>query len=75
MSILEHESQGCSGTHTCSKCGMSIVKEETQKSSHNCFNALAGYLQNMLNSKDYVISVFKEEINRKNELIQNLLDK
>ena len=49
---------------------MSIIKEETQRNSHNCFNALAGYLQNMLNSKDYVIQVFKEEIGRKNVLIQ-----
>lgn len=54
---------------------MTIVKEEVQKSSHNCFNALAGYLQNMLSSKDYVIEVFREEISRKNELISQLLEK
>jgi hypothetical protein len=48
---------------------MTIVKEETQKNTHNCFNALAGYLQNMLQSKDYVITVFREEIGRKNKLI------
>lgn len=54
---------------------MSIVKEETIKNSHHCFNALAGYLQNMLASKDYVINVFKEEINRKNHLIEQLMAK
>lgn len=52
---------------------MCIVKEETQRNSHNCFNALAGYLQNMLSSKDYVIQVFKEEIGRKNTLIEQLI--
>lgn len=41
---MTHEQEGCSGTYTCGKCGMTIVKEETQKNSHNCFNALAGYL-------------------------------
>ncbi len=75
MDIMKHESESCSGTYTCGKCGMTIVKEETQRSSHNCFNALAGYLQNMLSSKDYVIKVFKEEIGRKNELIQQLYDR
>lgn len=75
MHIMTHEQEACVGTYTCGKCGMTIVKEETQKSSHNCFNALAGYLQNMLQSKDYVIQVFKEEIQRKNTLIAELLDK
>lgn len=55
MNILFHEQEECSGTYTCIKCSMTIVKEETKKNSHNCFNALAGYLQNMLQSKDYVI--------------------
>ena len=44
MNIMAHESEGCSGTYTCGKCGMTIVKEETKNNSHNCFNALAGYL-------------------------------
>ncbi len=72
---MTHEGENCSGTYTCGKCGMTIVKEETQRSSHNCFNALAGYLQNMLSSKDYVIKVFKEEIGRKNQLIQQLYER
>lgn len=54
---------------------MTIVKEETVRNSHHCFNALAGYLQNMLSSKDYVINVFKEEISRKNQLIEQLMAK
>ena len=66
VNIMEHEAKECDGTYTCNKCGMSIYKEETQKNSHHCFNALAGYLQNMLASKDFVINVFKEEIDRKN---------
>ena len=73
VSIMEHEMNECDGNYTCSKCGMSIYKEETQKNSHNCFNALAGYLQNMLKSKDFVINVFKEEIDRKNKLVEELL--
>ena len=72
---MEHETNECEGNYTCSKCGMSIYKEETQKNSHNCFNALAGYLQNMLKSKDFVINVFKEEIDRKNKLVEELLQK
>lgn len=70
INIMAHEAEGCTGTYICGKCGMTINKEEVQANSHNCFNALAGYLQNMLSSKDYVISVFKEEIKRKNDLIQ-----
>ena len=72
---MEHEANDCEGTYTCNKCGMSIYKEETQKNSHHCFNALAGYLQNMLASKDFVINVFKEEIDRKNQLIEQLLQR
>lgn len=75
VAIMEHEANDCEGTYTCSKCGMSIYKEETQKNSHHCFNALAGYLQNMLASKDFVINVFKEEIDRKNQLIEQLLQR
>ena len=75
VGIMEHEASDCEGTYTCSKCGMSIYKEETQKNSHHCFNALAGYLQNMLASKDFVINVFKEEIDRKNQLIEQLLQR
>lgn len=45
---------------------MTVWKSETQKTSHNCFTALAGYLTNMLESKDYIIKMFKEEIVRKN---------
>lgn len=75
VDIMHHEQNVCEGTYTCNKCGMSISKEETQKNSHHCFNALAGYLQNMLASKDFVIDVFKEEIGRKNNLIEQLLEK
>lgn len=67
---MEHEQTECTGTHTCSKCGMTIIKEDIAKNNHHCFNALAGYLQNMLSSKDYVITVFKDEITRKNLLIE-----
>ena len=73
LEIMEHEANSCQGTYTCNKCGMSIYKEETQRNSHHCFNALAGYLQNMLASKDFVINFFKEEIDRKNQLIEQLL--
>ena len=75
MAIMDHEQNDCAGTYTCAKCGMSIYKEETQKNSHHCFNALAGYLQNMLASKDFVINVFKEEIDRKNQLVERLLER
>lgn len=45
---------------------MTVLKSETQKTSHNCFTSLAGYLTNMLDSKDYIIKMFREEIQRKN---------
>ena len=72
---MSHEQTDCKGTYTCNKCGMSIYKEETMKNSHHCFNALAGYLQNMLASKDFVINVFKEEIDRKNKLVEQLMER
>lgn len=54
---------------------MTVQKTETANSTHNCFTALAGYLANMIDSKDYVIKMFKEEIERKNQYIRELLDK
>ena len=41
---------------------MQVKKEETQRQSHNCFSSLAGYLANMLDSKDQIIEMFKEEL-------------
>ena len=62
MNIIEHEQLHCRGSYKCQKCGMNVQKDETMNSSHNCFTALAGYLTNMLESKDHVINLFKEEI-------------
>ena len=45
------------------------------KTNHNCFTSLAGYLTNMLESKDFIINTFKSEIQRKNQLISELLDR
>jgi hypothetical protein len=53
--LISHEKNECKGTHTCLKCGMTVQKSETVKTSHNCFTSLAGYLTNMLHSKDYII--------------------
>ena len=52
---------------------MRVHKSETLKSSHNCFTALAGYMANMIESKDHVIEMFRKEIKRKNELVGDLL--
>jgi len=75
MNVLVHEQSECTGTHTCLKCGLTVQKQETLKNSHNCFSALAGYLSNMLDSKDQIIELFKEEIQRKNLLIADLMEK
>lgn len=75
MNIVNHENNECKGTHICGKCGMTVQKSETQKTSHNCFTALAGYLTNMLDSKDYIINMFKDEIQRKNQLISELIER
>lgn len=56
--VIKHEQETCTGAHNCLKCGMTIQKNETIKMSHNCFTSLAGYLTNMLDSKDYVIKMF-----------------
>jgi hypothetical protein len=75
MNLLTHESKDCEGTHTCLKCGLTVKKEEITKSSHNCFTTLAGYLANMIDSKDHIITMFREEIQKKNLLITDLLEK
>lgn len=62
MNIIVHEQEDCVSTFNCDKCGLTVRKEDTKKRPHNCFNSMAGYLTNMLKSKDYVISMFKEEI-------------
>lgn len=62
MKIIEHETKECTGTHKCLKCGMMVTKDETSKNSHNCFTTLAGYLANMLDSKDQIIEMFRDEI-------------
>ena len=54
---------------------MTVQKSETFKTSHNCFTSLAGYLANMLESKDNIIDLFKKEIGRKNQLIAELLER
>jgi hypothetical protein len=36
---------------------------------------MAGYLGNMLESKDYIIRMFKDELVRKNQLIEDLLER
>jgi len=41
---------------------MTVKKNDTKRASHNCFSSLAGYLTNMLDSKEYIIKMFKEEI-------------
>ena len=48
-------------------CGLNVLKEEIKTSSHNCFNTLAEYMQKLVNEKDAVIEILREELRRKNK--------
>ena len=54
---------------------MTILKKEVQAKSHNCIASLTTYLTNIIESKDYIIKMFKEEIMRKNALVEDLLER
>ena len=54
---------------------MTIEKSEIQQKKHNCISSLVGYLTNIIESKDYIIKMFKDEIFRKNALIEDLLER
>ena len=75
MDIIDHEKNKCKGTHNCKKCKMTILKKEIQTKSHNCMASLTTYLTNIIDSKDYIIKMFKEEILRKNALVEDLLER
>jgi hypothetical protein len=55
-------------------CGLVISKEETATNSHNCFYALTSYLHRLVEEKDAAISLLKEELKRKNQVIKVLMD-
>lgn len=54
---------------------MVISKDETRTNSHNCFKNLADYLETLIEEKDLVIELFREELNRKNKLVLNFIEK
>ena len=54
---------------------MTISKNEIKENNHSCFHSMVQYLTNMLDSKDYIIKMFKDEILRKSQLIEDLLDR
>lgn len=68
--MLKHEKDNCPGSHTCSMCGLTVSKEEISSGNHSCFNTLSIYLSKMLNEKDQVIRILKDEIARKNMTIR-----
>ena len=70
IEMLNHEKDGCLGAHTCELCGLLVHKDEIVKGNHNCFNTLSVYLQKMMNEKDSVIKILKDEIGRKNMTIR-----
>lgn len=56
-------------------CGVSITKEEIKTNSHNCFNSLAVYLSKLVEEKDAVIEILREELKRKNKQILEFIEK
>lgn len=56
-------------------CGMSVTKDEIKSNSHSCFNSLAVFLTRLVDEKDAVIEVLKEELNRKNKQILQFIEK
>ena len=56
-------------------CGLSVLKEEIQTNSHNCFATLTQYLAKQIDEKDNVIALLKEELNRKNKQIVEFIEK
>jgi hypothetical protein len=50
-------------------CGLSVTRDEIKSNSHNCFNSLAAYLSRLVEEKDAVIDILREELNRKNKQI------
>jgi hypothetical protein len=54
-------------------CGL-VIRKETATNSHNCFYALTSYLHRLVEEKDAAISLLKEELKRKNQVIKVLMD-
>jgi hypothetical protein len=73
--MSQHEKEECIGTHNCNMCGMMISKEEIRTNTHNCFKNLAEYLTTLVEEKDLVIELFRDELNRKNKLILQFIEK
>jgi len=56
-------------------CGLMVLKEEVQTNSHNCFNTLAKHLQKLVDEKEAVIEILREELKRKNRQILAFIEK
>lgn len=56
-------------------CGLSVTRDEIKSNSHSCFNSLANYLTCLVQEKDAVIDILKEELNRKNKQILAFIEK
>lgn len=52
-----------------------VVNAETGTHRHNCFESLVVYLHNMIQSKEFVIKAFKDEIKIKNNMIIRLIQR
>lgn len=75
MAAHESDKERCRGSHECQMCGLQVSKEEVQSNSHNCFNSLAQHLQRMVEEKDKVIEILRDELKRKNKQILEFIEK
>ena len=56
-------------------CGLIVHKEEIATNTHNCFNTLTQYLQKQIDEKESVIHLLRDELEKKNQLILQFIDK
>ena len=75
VKLSTHEKDECTGSHQCNMCGLTVLKDEIQTNTHNCFNTLTQYLQKQVDEKDTVIAILKEELERKNKMILEFIEK
>jgi NAD-dependent SIR2 family protein deacetylase len=75
IEMTSHEQNTCKGTHNCQSCGLIISKDEVLTNSHNCFNTLTEFLQKLVEEKDSVIYMLKEEVEKKNSQITRFIER
>jgi hypothetical protein len=56
-------------------CGLSVAREEVKTNSHSCFSSLAAHLARLVEEKDKVIEVLRDELRRKNKQVLAFIER